>query len=279
MNKQIKKTSWLDFIIYFIVKVKNDDIFAQAAQLAYYLVLAFFPFLIFLINLIGYSNRLNASEVLLGLQAILPSSVFELTESIIVEIITTQSTGLLGASVLLTIWTASSGFRAVIKGVNRAYNIKETRSFFKRILIAIFSILALAITIILALTMLVFGNVISRYMQQYIDSDLLNSLWNVARYIFIVLMMVIIFIFIYRYAPAQRVKWGSVVPGAIFTTIGWIGVSLIFAYYIDNFSNYSRLYGSLGAVFALMTWLYITSMIFTLGVEINSVLVHQKNIR
>lgn len=276
--KKDKKSSWLDFCIYFIVKVKNDDIFAQGAQLAYYLVLAFFPFLIFLITLIGFSN-LNAREVLIGLEAILPESVFVLTASIVEEVITNQNTGLLGVSILLMTWTASSGFRAVIKGVNKAYEIKENRSFIKRILIAIISTFALAIMIILSLALLVFGNVIGRLIESNINYEIIIYLWNLSRYIFIVIIMVLIFMMIYRYAPAKRVKWRSVVPGAVFTTIGWIIVSLGFSYYIDNFGNYSRLYGSLGAVFALMTWIYITSIIFTLGVEINSVIVQQNNIK
>lgn len=271
------KTSWFDFCVYFIVKVKKDDIFAQGAQLAYYLVLAFFPFLVFLITLIGFSN-LNANEVLVGLQTIMPESVFDLTESIIKEVVNSQNTGLLGASIVVMTWTASSGFRAVIKGVNRAYEIKENRSFIKRVIIAIVSTVALAFMIILSLGMLVFGNVIGKFILEELNYEIVSVLWNVARYIFIVVVMVLIFVLIYRYAPAQRVRWSSVIPGAIFTTIGWIIVSLGFAYYIDNFANYSKLYGSLGAMFALMTWLYITSIIFTLGVEINSVLVKQKNL-
>ena len=128
-NKEGSKVkNFFGFIIYFIVKIRDDDIFALGAQLAYYMILSFFPFLIFLLTLIGFSN-LDSMEVLGGLRAILPTSAFELIYNIIIEVIEKQNTGLLGASLLLVVWAASSAFRAVIKGVNKAYGIKETRSF------------------------------------------------------------------------------------------------------------------------------------------------------
>ena len=131
-----KKKSFFDFIVYFIVKVNNDDIFALGAQLAYYLVLSFFPFLIFVMTLIGYSN-LDSMQILDGLRTVLPTNVVELTSAVIIEVVEKQHGGLLGASAALTIWSASSAFRAILKGVNKAYNIKENRSFIRRSIIAI----------------------------------------------------------------------------------------------------------------------------------------------
>ena len=84
--------------------------------------------------------------------------------------------------------------------------------------------------------------------------------------------MIWIFAGIYRYAPAKKFLWREVYPGAIVSALGWIIASLGFSYYINNISNYSVLYGSVGAVFVLMTWLYITSMVLILGAEFNSIL-------
>ena len=109
-NTEVSKgKNFFDFIIYFIVKIRDDDIFALAAQLAYYMILSFFPFLIFLLTLIGFSN-LDSMEVIGGLRAILPTSAFELIYSMIIEVIEKQNTGLLGASLLLVVWAASSAF-------------------------------------------------------------------------------------------------------------------------------------------------------------------------
>ena len=108
-------------------------------------------------------------------------------------------------------------------------------------------------------------------------TGILQDLWDLIRYVIVVAMMIVIFAIMYRYTPCKKLGWKQVFPGAIVCTIGWIVVSLWFSFYINNFSNYSRLYGGLGAVIILMTWLYITSIIFIIGGEINSVLVIRKN--
>ena len=262
----------INMLIHLIVKIKRDDVFALSSQLAYYLMLSFFPFILFLITLVGFS-RLSSTEVLNGLTGLLPQSIVDLTTSTVTEVFDNQYTGLLGVSLLLMIWTSSSAFRAVIKGVNKAYNFKENRSFIKRAIISMLGILALALIILLSLFMLVFGDVISGYIRDIIPFyKALLFLWNLFRYAFIFIVMIFIFVVIYCISPARRLRMREVIPGAIFSTIGWVIVSFGFSFYINNFNNYSRFYGSLGAVFILMTWLFLISMIFILGVEINCVL-------
>lgn len=269
----------VNLLIHLIVKIKRDDVFALSSQLAYYLMLSFFPFILFLITLVGFS-RLSSTEVLNGLNALLPQSIVDLTTSTITEVFDNQYTGLLGVSVLLMIWTSSSAFRAIIKGVNKAYNFKDNRSFIKRAIISMLGILALALIILLSLFMLVFGDVISGYIRDVVPFyKALLFLWNMFRYAFIFVVMIFIFVTIYCISPARRLKIKEVIPGAIFSTIGWVIVSFGFSFYINNFNNYSRFYGGLGAVFILMTWLFLISMIFILGVEINCVLsqIKQRN--
>lgn len=271
MKNKNKKSS-IDNIIYFIVKTKNDDIFALGAQLAYYLMLSFFPFLIFLMSVMGFS-KLDSASILEGLKTILPNNVYNLVDYTVVELVENQYAGLLGASIAVTIWSASSGFRAVIKGLNKAYNIKDTRSFVKRSFIAVIFTLALVLIIMLALAMLVFGEIIGDYILKVFPFEaFISNLWDISRFLIIILVMIFIFAAMYRYAPAKKIVWKEVFPGAIISTLGWIIASLGFSYYINNIANYSRLYGSVGAVFILMTWLYITSIILILGAEFNSVL-------
>jgi len=268
----------LNLLTNLMTKTRKDDVFALASQLAYYLVLSFFPFMLFLMTLVGFS-KLSSNEILEGLSVMLPKSVLELTQSTIREVFDNQHTGLLGISILLMIWTSSSAFKAVIKSVNKAYNFKEDRTFIKLSIISILGILALASIIILALGMLVFGNVIGDYLKNTQSLyKIIIIIWNIFRYAFIFIVMIFIFVIIYIFAPAKKLTWKEVIPGAIFSTLGWILVSFGFSFYIDNFSNYSRFYGSLGAVFILMTWLFIISIIFILGVEINFVKEETKKI-
>lgn len=269
MNFKIRH--YINIFIHLIAKIKKDDVFALASQLAYYLILSFFPFMVFLMTLVGFS-KLSSTEILEGLSVMLPKSILELTKSTVREVFDNQYTGLLGISILLTMWTASSAFKAIIKSINKAYNLKENRSFIKRSIISMLGILALASIIILVLTMLVFGNVINHYIKNTNQLyRIVFILWYIFRYAFIFIIMIFIFVSIYRLAPAKKLTWKEVIPGAVFSTIGWVLVSFGFSYYIDNFNNYSRFYGSLGAVFILMTWLFLISMIFILGVEINFV--------
>ncbi len=275
--REEKSKSILGFIIYFIIKINKDDIFALSAQLAYYLILSFFPFLIFLMTVIGFSE-LDSMEVVGSLRNILPSNVYHLVYSTIVEIIETQSTGLLGASILLVIWSSSSAFRAVIKGLNKAYGIKEDRTFIKRAFIAILCTFALVFVIILTLIMLVFGKLIGELLVLYLPFEsIIERVWNLLRYVIVIIVMICVFAAIYRYTPSKRIHWKNTFPGAIVCTLGWLTVSVGFAFYINNFSNYSKLYGSLGAVIVLITWLYITSMLVIIGGEVNSVLVIRRN--
>lgn len=275
MNKTTKRSK-MDVFIHLIVKIKRDDIFALASQLAYYLILSFFPFLMFILTLVGLSD-LNQNDVLEGLSTIVPTSVFELTKNTVIEVLGYQNTGLLGISLLLVMWTASSAFRAVIKAINKAYNIEEHRSYIKRAMISLVSTIALAITVLLALALLVFGNVLGEYIISIVPfKEIMRFIWNLLRYGIIIFVLIFVFAAIYRYTPSIKLKWREVLPGAIITTIGWIIVSLGFSFYINNYSNYSKFYGSLAGVFILMIWLFLSSMIIMLGVEVNSVLLINK---
>ena len=246
MNDNFKKDNTIiEKIIFFIVKISDDDIFALASQLAYYLILSFFPLIISIITLVGFSS-LNSEEVLISLSTLVPNSVYVLIDKTIVEIVDTQNAGLLGVSIAITVWSASSGFRAVIKGVNKAYNIKEHRSYIKRAAVALFFTIALTIIIVLTLSALVFGKVIGDYITAVLPFEhIISIIWNITRYGIVLFIMVLVFAGIYRYTPARKIPWKEVIPGSIFSSLGWIIVSLAFSYYINNIANYSRLYGSL----------------------------------
>ncbi|EJT6153839.1 YihY/virulence factor BrkB family protein [Clostridium perfringens] len=264
------------FLVMFIKKIGDDDIFALGAQLAYYMVLSFIPFLMFLMTLVGFSH-LNSDAVLNLLSNVMPTEAFNLIQSTVIEIVDREQTGLLWISIALAIWVSSSGFKAVIKGLNKAYGVKETRSYIKLKLISMIYTILLALIVIATLFLFVFGDVIGDFFMKVLEHpEFIYYIWNILRYVVVILIMILFFMFLYNATPCVRLGWLEVIPGAVITTLGWISISYIFAYYVNNFSNYSRLYGSLGAVFMFMTWMFITSMILILGGEINAVLA-QKN--
>lgn len=267
------------FLVMFIKKIGDDDIFALGAQLAYYMVLSFIPFLMFLMTLVGFSH-LNSDAVLNLLSNVMPTEAFNLIQSTVIEIVDREQTGLLWISIALAIWVSSSGFKAVIKGLNKAYGVKETRSYIKLKLISMIYTILLALIVIATLFLFVFGDVIGDFFMKVLENpEVIYYIWNMLRYVVVILIMILFFMFLYNATPCVRLGWLEVIPGAVITTLGWISISYIFAYYVNNFSNYSRLYGSLGAVFMFMTWMFITSMILILGGEINAVLAEKNRLK
>ena len=267
------------FLVMFIKKIGDDDIFALGAQLAYYMVLSFIPFLMFLMTLVGFSH-LNSDAVLNLLSNVMPTEAFNLIQSTVIEIVDREQTGLLWISIALAIWVSSSGFKAVIKGLNKAYGVKETRSYIKLKLISMIYTILLALIVIATLLLFVFGDVIGDFFMKVLEHpEFIYYIWNILRYVVVILIMILFFMFLYNATPCVRLGWLEVIPGAVITTLGWISISYIFAYYVNNFSNYSRLYGSLGAVFMFMTWMFITSMILILGGEINAVLAEKNRLK
>lgn len=267
------------FLVMFIKKIGDDDIFALGAQLAYYMVLSFIPFLMFLMTLVGFSH-LNSDAVLNLLSNVMPTEAFNLIQSTVIEIVDREQTGLLWISIALAIWVSSAGFKAVIKGLNKAYGVKETRSYIKLKLISMIYTILLALIVIATLFLFVFGDVIGDFFIKVLEHpEFIYYIWNMLRYVVVILIMILFFMFLYNATPCVRLGWLEVIPGAVITTLGWISISYIFAYYVNNFSNYSRLYGSLGAVFMFMTWMFITSMILILGGEINAVLAEKNRLK
>ncbi|WP_343765322.1 YihY/virulence factor BrkB family protein [Clostridium malenominatum] len=253
-----------------IKRVIDDEVPMLASQLSYSLLLSFFPFLIFLITLIGYS-AIDGEIMLAQISNAFPESTYELIRSTVLEVFNTKNTNLMSFSIVFTIWTASSGFRSVIKGINKAYDEKEKRSLLKVIIISIISTLALGFLIIITMLLLVFGEMLGSFLIYKLGlSNYYNFIWNIIRYGIIILSMIFIFTIIYRYIPSRRLRFKEVIPGAIFTTLGWIITSFGFAFYVNNFGNYSKIYGSIGAVIILLTWLYFTSIIIIIGGEINA---------
>ncbi|MGI6453710.1 MAG: YihY/virulence factor BrkB family protein [Syntrophomonadaceae bacterium] len=250
----------------------QDEVTALAAQLTYYLVLAFFPFLIFLLTLLSYTTI--ASEVLLNnLAWLLPANNYALVRGIINETVAVRSQGLLSFGMIIALWAASNGMNAVIRGINKAYNQEETRPFWQVRLISILATIFLALVFIFSLALLVFGQLLGEVLSTYLGVSLLFvQIWSVMRYVTSLGIMILVFALVYWLTPNRRLRFSQVLPGSICTTLGWIIISYGFSYYVNGFANYSIMYGSLGGIIIFLIWLYINSIMLLLGGEINAVL-------
>lgn len=253
-------------------RFNDDEVLALASQLAYSLIFSFFPFIIFLMTFVGFSS-ITSGDVIEVLKLILPYSAVDLVKNTIVEVVDTRHGHLLPLSLIITIWSASAGFNAVIRGLNKAYSEREERSLLKVQLIAVLCTFALTFIIISTFLLLVFGEVIGNALATRLGVFYIFAIvWNKLRYLIMSISAIFIFAALYRYTPCRRLTWKEVIPGAIFSTITLTIVSLGFAYYVNNFANYSKIYGSIGAVIVLLTWLFILSIIILMGGELNATL-------
>jgi len=265
---------------HFIYKLRNDYIFGYAAQMAYYLVLSIFPFLIVLLNVLSLTPIVTG-EMPLEFLELLPVEVTNIIEGFVKDIATSSSQGLLSIAAIAGLWTASGGMMVTMRSINAAYGFKEKRSYLKRKLLSLLFTVALLILIVMVFVTLVVGELLGKWIFAFIGNEVLFlNLWQYLRFIIPILYMIIIFALMYKYTPStnreNKIKFKSTLFGSIFSTLGWIIASILFSYYVNNFGNYAVTYGSLGGVIVFLIWLYIISMIIILGGEINATLLFYK---
>lgn len=264
------------FIKQLLQKIKADDVQGISAQLTYYLILSLFPFLIFIMTLIGYAN-ISLEDKIQQLEQVMPAEAVSIIEEILQDVSEGRSQALLSFGMLATLWAASKGVNAVIKGLNRAYDIDESRAFWKIRGIAFLATLTIGFVVLLSILLLVLGTWLKT--QVFLLTDLpygLQKLWDLLQYAVPLLVMFIVFTLLYWIAPSRRLALREVVPGALFSTFGWIATSVLFSVYVNQFSDFTKTYGSLGGVMILLIWLYISSIIILAGGEINAILLKRK---
>jgi len=268
--KKLRTFVLYKYIEQLIFRFKDDDLSSMSAQITYYVILAFFPFLVFLINLISFTP-ISKEMFISNFNMFLPNETSNLLRNVVTQTVQAKSETLLIIGMIGSLWVASKGISAIIRGLNKAYHIKENRNFIKRNCIALISTIGVTIMIIFSLIMIVFGKIVGTYVFSLVGAkELFNIIWSFLRYCIPIIIMFFTFSFIYRYGPNRKLKFHNVIVGTIFTTIGWVVTSFLFSFYINNFTNYEKVYGSLGGVIALISWLYISALIILIGGELNA---------
>ena len=271
-----KNKKWFIFFKNLLFGIASDDVTGAGAQLSYYFILAIFPFLIFLLSIISFTP-LVGEEVLSSLFAILPGEARTVVSGIANELIATRSETLLSSSIILSLWTGSLGITGLFKSINKAYDVDETRPYWKHKLLSVVFTITLAALMIIVLSMLVFGEVIANQLFTFLGvEDLFYDFWQTIRFVVPLLSLITVFTGLYIIAPSttkeNRITLKYALPGAIFTSLGWVITSIGFAFYVRNFASYSATYGSLGGIIILLVWLNITNIIIVVGGEVNGAL-------
>ncbi len=251
-------------------RIMEDDVFGRAAQLAYFFLLSLFPFLLFLLTLIGYFP-IDEQSVIELIATYAPAQIGDLLHTNIGLLLNQQNGGLLSISIIGALWAGSNGVNALIRAFNKAYSVEEDRPFIVARLIAIVLTIAMVVIIIIAFLLPIFGRMIGIHLFSLFGlSANFISIWETLRWLISSIIFFIVFLALYKLAPNTKVEIKNVVWGALFATVFWQLVSLGFSYYVNTMGNYSATYGSLGAVIVLMIWFYISGIIIMIGGTINA---------
>lgn len=257
-------------------ELQEDNIFNGAAALGFYLTLAIFPAMIFVMATIPYLPIPHVDQAIMDLlRQALPGSAADMLTKVVKEVTSEQRGGLLSIGLAGALWATSSGMYAIMQQLNITYDVDESRGFVKGRLTAIGLSVLYSVLILGGFSLIVLGGQIQAWLgSRFGFSDALLTFFVVFRWVIIVLGLLLAFALIYYLAPNVKQRFAFITFGSVFGVVVLMIASAVFAWYAQNFGNYSATYGSIGAVIILMLWLYIAGLVILLGSEINALIEH-----
>jgi membrane protein len=253
-----------------------DDCLSLAAELAYYFFLALFPALLFLVALASFFPVDNLmDEVTRALSRFAPPDVLRIIQDQILKIANSEHGGLLTFGMLFTLWSTSAGMVAIINTLNKAYDITDSRPWWKVRLTAIGLTTGVALFILVSFALVVIGPQLAEKVAGWfgLGSAFVWAWW--------VLQWPVVFVLVasgiglvYYFAPDAEQDWVWLTPGSVLATVLWILFSLGFRVYVTNFADYNETYGAIGGVIVLLLWFYTSGLAILIGAELNSEIEH-----
>lgn len=257
--------------------ISKDHIDAFSAKSAFFIMLAFFPFVILILSALKFLSIYDMIIEILTVDFV-PNSITNLIVTVINEISQNTSVTVFSISALIILWSASVGMLSVSRGLNVIYRKNETRNYFVLRAISCGYTVLLAMLFGVMLIIMVFGNRISELIARFFPNLInMTAIILSVRTLVTLAVLVLFFLFVYTVTPNGKNKIKDQFPGAVFSAVGWLIFSYLFSFYIDNFSNYSYIYGSLTAIFILMLWLYFCMYLMFIGAEINMYLMKKRD--
>ena len=253
-------------------EVQRTRTFSVAAGLAYYFLLSLFPLLILLATVLGYLPIPNLFNQILDFAArFIPHDAMGLVRKILQSVLTPSRGGLLSFGIVGTLWAASGGFSAMIDALDIAYDARKNRPMVKQRLLALGLTFMTGGLMALAMVLTLVGNRAGYFLSNVLHlSRIFAQSWGLIRWGIIAACIVLSMELLYFFGPNVKQRFKHTLPGAIVGTTLWILISLAVNIYISNFANYNKTYGTIGAVIALMFWLYVSSIAILIGAELNS---------
>lgn len=251
-------------------KYKQDEVTVYAAQASFFIVISFFPFIMLLLTLIQLIPGINKSDLLSALVTIMPDMLDALVVGIVDDLYTKSPGTVVSITAVAAVWSAARGMMGIERGLNRVYECPRKKGYVvHRLICSGYTLLFIAACIV-SLLLLVLGGSLQRFVNKWFPmlSRSVTFFFNL-RSLAALWLLITIFAGLYTLVPVRKHSMRSQLPGALFSTAGWLIFSALFSIYFNNFSNYSYMYGGLTAVVVLMLWLYICICILLIGAEIN----------
>jgi membrane protein len=268
--------SWRELLRRTAKDAIDDDCLGLAAQLAYYLFLALFPALLFVLAVASFFPFTDfIDDVIRTLRPIAPADVVAFLEAQLRRVADADSGGILTLGILGAIWSSSAAVTAIIGSLNRAYDIEEGRPWWKVRLIAIGLTLGLAILVLASFTLIVAGPAIAEGVAATFGlGAVFEWSWKILQWPLSFFLVSSAVGLIYYFAPDAEQEWVWITPGAVLGTLLWVAVSLGFKFYLANFADYNATYGAVGGVIVLLLWFYMSGLAILLGAELNAEIEH-----
>lgn len=253
-------------------KIKDSEMTQSSIVIAYYLLLSLFPLLIAVGNILPYLN-IDPNTVLPYVQEVIPPSIYEFLSPAILDLLTQGSGSLLSVSALLTIWSASASMNALQLAFNKAYDVSKDGNFIIRRIISILTMFALLFGIVGMTLILGSGKLILDKLQPiFLFSEQIITTFQTLKWPLTITILLTLMLVIYTIIPNVKLRIRSIVPGAVFATIGWMALSQIFGIYAQFFASRLSGYQIIGSFIVLMIWLNFAALILVLGAIINAVI-------
>src|SRR5436190_924190 len=252
--------------------IQKDEISDRAAALSYYFLFSLFPALLFLTAFVGLLPIPDLMERFMAYFAeALPEDAASIVNKTLAEIVRGAHGGLVSIGMLATLWASSNGMGSVMTALNVAYHVEETRSWWKRRLLAVGLTLGFALFILSALVLMVFGPYLGSVVGGWFGmGTLFTAAWNALSVPVVILFVLVGIALVYYLAPDVAQRWQWVTPGSAVALVLWLAMSFGLRLYVTHYANYNAMYGSIGGVILLMLWLYLTGIVLLLGAEVNS---------
>ena len=248
------------------------DVGRQGAALAYYLLFMLFPFLIFVSSLLGLLE-LDISGIMVSLGPLLPQGVLDVVESYLTYVSETSSAAMLWFGLVFSIYFPMRAADCLMQAVRRAYRLSQPKNQILYMAKVLLYTVFLLVTIALTLAMATVGRAALEFVSRFVVvPEAFIDLWSDLRFLALGGVMFAAVGLLYAAAQDSRQPVRNIVPGVLVALIGWMVVSAAFAFYVENFANYSVIYGTLGTVIVLMMWLNLTAVALIMGAEVNGTL-------